>query len=102
MAEARMRLIEGVSPPRETVTFTFEGETLTGWPGEAIASAMMRAGLPAMRRTRIADAPRGYFCGMGLCWDCAVHVEGQGVVRACSHPVAEGQTISFADGRFAR
>lgn len=94
-----MRMIEGVSPQRELVVFTFEGETLTGWAGEAIASAIMRAGIMTLRRTRIGDAPRGYFCGMGLCWECAVHIEGQGVVRSCSHPVGEGQVISFADGR---
>lgn len=97
-----MRLIDGIVPPDETVTFIFEGEALTGWAGEAVASALMRAGILALRRTRIGDEVRGYFCGMGLCWECAVHVQGLGVVRSCSHPVGEGQVISFADGRFGQ
>ncbi|WP_312795051.1 (2Fe-2S)-binding protein [Tianweitania sp.] len=95
-----MRLIDGVQPPAESVSFTFEGKHLTAWPGEAIASAIMRAGIQTMRKTRIQGNDRGYFCGMGLCWECAVHVEGQGVIRSCSHPVVDGQIISFADGPF--
>ncbi|MBS3650203.1 (2Fe-2S)-binding protein [Pseudaminobacter sp. 19-2017] len=100
MSQPSVRLIEGVRPSDETVSFMFEGEKLTGWKGEAIASAVMRAGLRTLRRTRIGDEPRGYYCGMGLCWECAVHVEGQGVVRSCSEPVREGLVISFADGRW--
>ena len=92
-----VRLIAGVTPPEGSVAFTFEGRPLTAHPGEAIASALMRAGLPAMRRARLRDEPRGYYCGMGLCWECAVHVEGLGVVRACLQPAAAGQVVTMAD-----
>jgi len=98
MLQPDVRMIEGVQPLAETVTFTFEGECLTARPGEAIASALLRAGRRDLRRTRIRGESRGYFCGMGLCWECVVHVEGLGVVRSCSQPVAEGQVITFADG----
>lgn len=98
MSQPSVRFIEGVSPPGEPVSFVFEGARLTGRQGEAIASAIMRAGFSVLRRTRIGGEPRGYYCGMGLCWECAVHVEGQGVVRGCSDPVREGIVVSFADG----
>lgn len=100
MRQPDVRMIEGVQPPAETISFTFEGERLTAWPGEAIASAIMRAGRRTLRHTRIHGDDRGYFCGMGLCWECAVYVEGQGIVRSCSHPVTDGQIVSFADGPF--
>lgn len=98
MRQPSMRMIEGVEPPAKTVSFTFEGQRVTAWAGEALASAIMRAGLRTLRHTRIRGDERGYFCGMGLCWECAVYVEGQGVVRSCSSAAAEGQVVSFADG----
>jgi predicted molibdopterin-dependent oxidoreductase YjgC len=100
MSQPSVRFIEGIRPQGDTVNFIFEGQPLKGWKGEAIASAIMRAGLQTLRRTRIGNEPRGYYCGMGLCWECAVHVEGQGIVRSCSDPIQEGQVISFADGRW--
>jgi sarcosine oxidase subunit alpha len=92
-----MRFIEGVSPPGDSVRFTFEGRPYTGYAGESIASALMRAGTMVLRRTRTGNRARGYYCGMGICWECAVHVEGLGVVRSCSHSVGEGQIVSLAD-----
>jgi sarcosine oxidase subunit alpha len=102
MPAPSLRLIAGVAPPAQTVAFTFEGRRIDGFAGEALASAIMRSGVLALRRSRIGDEPRGYFCGMGLCWECAVHVEGLGVVKSCSHPVADGMIVSFADGRPGR
>jgi len=92
-----MRFIDGIRPTGRTVDFTFEGRSYTGHANESIASAMMRAGLTAMRETRQLGEKRGYYCGMGLCWECAVHVNGEGIVRSCSYPITDGQVISFAD-----
>lgn len=93
-----IRFIEGVSPSTGTLAFTFEGRACIAHPGETIASALMRAGIAVMRRTRREDAPRSYFCGMGICWECAVHVEGMGVVRGCGEPVTAGMTVRLAEG----
>lgn len=97
-----MRFIDGLGRANEVAAFTFEGERLTGWAGEAIASAVMRAGILTLRHTRTGGGSRGYYCGMGLCWDCAVYVEGQGVVRSCAFPISEGLVVSYADGRHLR
>lgn len=102
MPQSSMRVIEGIEPPNEMVRFTFRGRECTGWSGESIASAIMRAGILTVRRTRIGDEARGYYCGMGLCWECAVHVEGLGIVRSCCQPVSDGQVISFADSEWAK
>lgn len=93
----RMRFIDGVTHSQPAISFTFEGQSYSGFAGENIVSAMMRAGVLAMRRTRMKDEARGYYCGMGLCWECAVHVEGKGVVRGCNYPLSDGLVISFAD-----
>lgn len=63
-------------------TFDFEGVPVPAQPGDTLAAAMTRAGLTAQRRTR-AGEDRGIFCGMGLCQDCLVEVDGRSAQRAC-------------------
>ena len=95
-----MRLIAGVSPGA-SVDFRFDGEKLTGFEGEAIASALLRAGIGHQRVSRKRHEPRAYYCGMGMCWECAVRVEGAGVVRGCMYPLREGLEVRTADGEQA-
>ncbi len=66
----------------ETVSFTFEGQRLEGRYGESLAAALIAAGILAFRQTR-SGAERGIFCGMGVCQDCLVEVNGQANQRAC-------------------
>lgn len=89
------RLIPGITPG-VTVVFSFNGELLDGYEGEGLAAALMRAGIRATRMTARDNEPRGYYCGMGVCWECAVEVEGLGTVRGCMFPVREGLVVRSA------
>ena len=64
------------------VTFTFDGMPVQGHSGEPLVSALLRADHLSWRRAPNDDGPRGAFCCMGLCQECAVRVQGQ-VVEAC-------------------
>lgn len=97
MPQPKMRFIPGVVPAAGTLRFRFNGQDISAHPGETIASALMRAGVQVLRHTRIEDQPRGYFCGMGICWECAVFVEGTGVVRSCGEPARDGMVIRLAE-----
>lgn len=97
MTDKRMRLIDGIAPGPEAIQFTFGGERLAGFEGESIASALLRAGMPKMRKSPRSGQPRSYYCGMGVCWECAVHVDGAGVVRGCMTTLAQGMSVSLAD-----
>lgn len=92
------RFINGVEPIGPKVEFTFRGKVLSGFQGESVASALLRAGETTMRVTRKARQPRNYYCGMGLCWECAVSVRGHGVVRACLFALSPMLDIELADG----
>lgn len=87
-----VRLINGVRPGRR-VQFEYEGRTFTGYEGEGVALALMRAGVTGTRLTPREKQPRGYYCGMGVCWDCVIDVVGVGSVRGCQHPVSEGLVV---------
>lgn len=41
----------------------------------------------------------GLYCGIGVCQQCLVHVEGRGVVRACVTPYEPGMVIRTVPGR---
>lgn len=65
------------------------GESLTAYPGETIAAVLLAAGILTFRHTSFSGEPRGPFCGMGLCYECLVTLNGQPNVRAChtfAHP----------------
>jgi len=66
----------------ERVEFEFEGRRLFGRRGESLAAALAAAGIRELRATRRGEA-RGLFCGMGVCQECLVEVDGRANRRAC-------------------
>jgi NADH dehydrogenase/NADH:ubiquinone oxidoreductase subunit G len=76
----------------QAVTITVDGEPLSAYMGETIAGALLAAGRKAWRRTSHGQ-PRGIFCGIGLCFDCLVTVNGIPNVRACITPVTPGMIV---------
>ena len=83
--------MQAVAPVR----LSFDGREIEGLPGETIAAALGAAGITAMRSAR-SGAPRGPFCGMGVCFDCLVTVDGRPSQRACLTKVAAGMDIRSA------
>ncbi|HET9983166.1 MAG TPA: 2Fe-2S iron-sulfur cluster-binding protein [Longimicrobiales bacterium] len=62
-------------------------------PEEAsLAAALLAAGESAFRRS-VTGAPRGPVCGMGVCYECRVTVNGVPHVRACLEPVMPGMEV---------
>ncbi|RPE66523.1 2Fe-2S iron-sulfur cluster protein [Pacificibacter maritimus] len=74
------------------VTFSFEGKPVQGHAGEMLVSALLRAGYLNLRHAPMDKAPRGAFCCMGLCQECAVRIQGQ-TVEACRTEVAENLIV---------
>jgi len=76
----------------ELVSFTFEGREFVGRRGESLAAALIAAGVQSFRATRT-GAERGLFCGMGVCQDCLVEVDGQSNRRACMVKLDRAMTV---------
>ena len=76
----------------QAVTIIVDGVPLPAYEGETIAGALMASGRRAWRQTRHGE-PRGIFCGIGVCFDCLVTVNGTRNVRACLAPVAAGLVV---------
>lgn len=68
------------------IEITFEGRAISAQPGESVAAALVAAG-ELVCRTTASGAPRGMFCGMGVCQDCLVRIDGESNQRACMRKV---------------
>jgi NADH dehydrogenase/NADH:ubiquinone oxidoreductase subunit G len=78
---------------RQPLTIQVDGEPVQAYAGETVATVLLALGLRTFRHTE-QGAPRGLFCGMGVCFDCLVTVDDVENVRACMTPVTEGMVIA--------
>jgi predicted molibdopterin-dependent oxidoreductase YjgC len=82
----------------QRVRFAFDGEELEATPGQTVAAALLAAGRRVWRYTSRHGEPRGLFCGMGICFDCLVQIDGRPNVRACRTPVLPGMRVETQQG----
>jgi predicted molibdopterin-dependent oxidoreductase YjgC len=78
--------------------FEFDGRTVPYLPGQTVGAALWADGVRSWRRTRITGRPRGLFCGIGVCFDCLVEVDGRPDQRACLVPAREGAVVRTQEG----
>jgi len=97
-----MRVLEhpilGEAKLGRKVTIEVDGEPMEAYEGEPIAAALMAAGYRVLRHTVKRQDPRGVFCAIGRCTDCAMTVDGRPNVRTCVTPVRDGMVIQTQEG----
>lgn len=82
------------------VRMSIDGVPAEAYEGESVAAAVMADGDIALRRTGAQD-PRGYYCGMGVCFDCVMVVDGVPNTRTCVTWVRDGMTVERQIGASA-
>lgn len=80
------------------VVFTYDGVEMEGYEGEPIAMAFKAAGVEVHRFTAKRHEPRGIFCAIGRCTDCAMVVDGKPNVRTCMTPLVASMDVRTQDG----
>ncbi|MEM9047823.1 MAG: FAD-dependent oxidoreductase [Pseudomonadota bacterium] len=78
------------------IQFSFNGRQIRARQGQSLASALAEAGQLALRKTAKGE-DRGLFCGMGVCQECLVRVNGVPNLRACMTRAAEGLAVTRQD-----
>jgi len=73
------------------------GQLVPARQGQTIAAVLLSAGRRVWRRTQRGD-PRGLFCGMGVCFECLVTVDGMDGQRACMTLAEPGMQVQMAVG----
>jgi sarcosine oxidase subunit alpha len=73
-----------------------DGKSILAYSGQTIAEALLANGLRILRMTR-KQSPRGVYCGMGICYECRMIVNGIPNVRTCMTPATPGCRIATQD-----
>ncbi len=81
-----------------TFSIRFDDRNVPSAPGQTVAAALWAAGERSWRTTRDRGAPRGLFCGIGVCFDCIVTIDGVPNQRACLVPTRPGMVVRTQPG----
>lgn len=88
-----------------SLTLTVDGASIAVSPGTSVAAAVLIAGAGA--RTSVSGELRAPLCGMGICFECRVSINGVPHQRSCQilcqpdmHVVTgTGETLAAAANR---
>ncbi len=92
-----------VELPAERVTYYFNDKAEEAFAGQNVAAAILQNGNRVLRTTRKTNKPRGIFCGIGVCFDCLVLIDGIPNQRACLVEIRDGMRIEtqISSGTFS-
>lgn len=78
----------------DDITITVDGRPLACRAGETVATALLAAGFCKLRTSPRTGAPRGAFCMMGVCQECAIRIDDR-VQQACLVQVRPGLRVEL-------
>jgi sarcosine oxidase subunit alpha len=76
----------------ERVKLRVNGREVTVPAGAMVSAAVALAGESAFRRS-VTGEPRGPVCGMGICFECRVTIDGSAHSRSCQVVCGEGMDV---------
>ncbi len=74
---------------------TVNGKSVSVAEGTTVAVAVLLSGVSAFR-TSVSGEPRGPLCGMGICYECRVTVDGEAHARSCQLLCRPGMQVTTA------
>jgi sarcosine oxidase subunit alpha len=75
----------------DPVTLRVNGSPVTVLAGVTVAVAVALAGQAC--RTSVSGEPRGVLCGMGICFECRVSINGRPHCRSCQIVCETGMDV---------
>ena len=94
MIEPDGRFHRRTAPGARIVELIVDGRFVSAPEGEPLATALAAAGVLLLRRSPRAGDPRGAFCFMGVCQECAIFVDGR-LRQDCMTPVEAGMRVEL-------
>ena len=78
---------------REIIQVAVNGMEVAVQSGTTVAAAVLQCGVSSFRRS-VTGEPRGPLCGMGICFECRVTVDGVPHTKSCQALCRPGMEIS--------
>jgi aerobic-type carbon monoxide dehydrogenase small subunit (CoxS/CutS family) len=82
--------------PTETVILRVNGEEVRVARGTSVAVALFNADATRFRRS-VSGEPRSALCGMGICFECRVAIDGRAHAKSCQIICAAGMNVRTDD-----
>jgi glycine/D-amino acid oxidase-like deaminating enzyme len=80
-------------PANATIGIIFEGARLSAMPGATVAATLIANGVVAQSESKSGEAT-GFYCGIGVCHDCVVSIDGRYGQRSCLTKVRDGMRVA--------
>jgi len=80
------------------IKFYFDDQEITGLIGQSVGAALLANGDRILRKARFNEKGRGVFCGIGVCFDCLVVIDGLANQRACITEIKSGMKVQTQVG----
>jgi len=78
-----------------SIELVVNGHTVAALEGSTVATALINAGELGFRSSPTNDT-RAPLCGMGICYECRVTIDGLAHQRACMTRVRSGMNVVTA------
>ena len=76
----------------DRITLRVNDITVVVPEGCTVAAAVLGADVPSFRRSVTGEA-RGPLCGMGICFECRVTIDGVAHIRSCQAVCENGMDV---------
>jgi len=80
---------------REVIELFIDGRSVRVAPGASVAAAVLNAGKAC--RESVSGERRAAVCGMGICFECRVEIDGVVHERSCMIEASEGMRVRTVD-----
>ena len=81
-----------MQPKPETVRLRVDGLTIDVPAGSMVSAAVAMAGASKFRRS-VTGQPRAPLCGMGICFECRVTINGRAHCKSCQIACEVGMEV---------
>ncbi len=81
-----------IEPESRPIVLTVNGITVRVAMGATVAAAIAQAGVATWRRSPTGE-PRAPLCGIGVCFQCCVSIDGRTNVRSCQVRCRNGMDV---------
>lgn len=76
----------------ESISLTVNGQAVIVPEGSTVATAVSLSGATTFRRS-VTNEPRAPLCGMGICFECRVTINGHAHARSCQIVCRAGMEV---------
>ncbi len=83
---------------RKPVDVRVNGASVTAFEGELLHGVLVAGGFQQLRKSVSGKEGRGFFCGMGVCCECLVIIDGRPRRQARVMEVYDGMRVEIDAG----